>query len=106
MSRQGLDPTLAPLQTPDPNADLRSVASMHCPCITKKEEVMLYPGADTGNFDLSMEFFNTSSVDFRGPYATEAFSGKEKTAIQVGEGACVGQPSCCFAAVGVGRFLW
>ncbi|CAM9389903.1 unnamed protein product [Laminaria digitata] len=52
--------------------------------VTVQEEVVLYPGASTGNFDLSMEFFNTASVDFLGPYATETFSGREKTAVQLG----------------------
>ena len=43
----------------------------------------MYPGSDTGAFDVSMEFYNTASVDFVGPYATTAYAGDEETTVRV-----------------------
>lgn len=43
----------------------------------------MHPGSDTGTFDLSMEFYNTASVDFVGPYATSAYAGNEDTTVRV-----------------------
>lgn len=48
-----------------------------------QEELFMYPGSSTGEFDLSMDFFNTGSVDFVGPYATTAFSDDEETSVRV-----------------------
>lgn len=43
----------------------------------------MYPGSDTGTFDLFMEFCNTGSVDFVGPYATTTYSGNDETKVRV-----------------------
>ena len=83
--------SINPTSSPSPQSVVRT-----------QEEVILYPGADTGNFDLSMEFFNTSSVDFLGPYATDTFSGREKTAIQVSQWAAAAESIALVVEVAVG----
>eukprot|EP00904_Undaria_pinnatifida_P006807 jgi/Undpi1/3256/HiC_scaffold_15.g06630.m1 len=67
-----------------PASDITELPYGEAVLVTVQEELVMYPGASVGNFDLSMEFFNTASVDFLGPYATESFTNRENTAIQLG----------------------
>ncbi|CAN0342100.1 unnamed protein product [Ectocarpus sp. 12 AP-2014] len=66
------------------SSDLASLPHREAVLVTAQEEVFMFPGANTGTFDVAMEFYNTASVDFVGPYATSTFTGDEETTVRLG----------------------